>query len=115
MIELKQSLMWDGFMVPAGTKITLPPALERLVVAAGNGEYLDVAERNRAEIDLHPDIPDLVKRIEALKLDLPDGLTYEQVKEAVEKAEQEQKNAEPDGIPPTDDPELKLGRTGSAQ
>lgn len=35
------------------------------------------------------DISDLIKRAESLKLDLPDGLTFEQVREAIEKAEQE--------------------------
>ena len=35
------------------------------------------------------EMTDLAKRCEALKLDLPDGLTVDQVREAVEKAEQE--------------------------
>lgn len=35
------------------------------------------------------DVSGLLKRAEALKLDLPDGLTADQVKAAVEKAEQE--------------------------
>lgn len=35
------------------------------------------------------DVSDLVRRAEKLKLDLPDGLTADQVLEAVEKAEQD--------------------------
>ncbi len=101
-------------MIPAGTSIALPDSLERLMIAAGNGECLDIGQQNSAETALHPDISDLVKRVEALKLDLPDDLTYEQVKEAVEKAEQEQQSSQADDRQPSDS-QLNLGRSGRAQ
>lgn len=111
MIKLKTPLLWDGHMIQAGIVIQLTTELEKSMVLAGNGEYLDTAEQNKVEIAMHPDIPDLAKRIEALKLELPDGLTYEQVLEAVEKAEQEQKSTPPATIEASD-PELNLGRVG---
>lgn len=145
MIKLKSSLLWDGHLISAGKIVALPELLEKNIVSAGNGEYLDCAEQNALEISKHPDIPDLVKRIEALKLDLSDDLSYEQVKEAVEKAEQEQQinplatvetnnpelqgisvaekidtdGAEQENSPPEGqtaaDPELQLGRVGRTQ
>ncbi len=49
MIRLKQPLLWDGRIVPNGASIALPDSLERLMIAAGNGEYPDIVEQNNAE------------------------------------------------------------------
>jgi hypothetical protein len=114
-IKLKAPLLWDGHVIPEGKNIGLPAELEKRIVSAGNAEYANPAEESIPEKTNQPDILDLVKadlekRIEALGLDLPDGLSVDEVREAVEKAERELENGVPTGGAAANDPEFSLGR-----
>jgi hypothetical protein len=54
----------------------------------GFAKFTPPGLEEKQDFDLsNPDITSLIKRVEALKLDLPDGLSVEQVKQAVEEAE----------------------------
>ena len=114
MIKLKKPFLWDGHLVAEGKEIAVPNELEKRLIAAGNGEYVN------SEKDVIPvstpliDRADLLAKAEALQLRLSDDLTDEQVKEAVEKAEKEQESDSPEDQCIVD-PELNLGRTGSPQ
>lgn len=139
MIKLKSPLLWDGHLIPTGKSVALPKGLEKNIVAAGNGEYVipeTETDPKNTEPPVTAEMLDLAKRVEALKLDLPDDSTVEQVREAVEKAEQEQDDKLTDGQSSSDgvvdsdgteqknsqsgeqigdDPELSLGRVGRTQ
>ncbi len=41
MIRLKVPLMWDGHLIPAGNTVVLPEKMEKNLVSAGNGLYID--------------------------------------------------------------------------
>ncbi len=118
MIKLKAPILWDGHMIQTGKVIQLTTELEKSMVSAGNGEYVNLSEEiSRDNSELAAIKADLAKRCEALKLDLPDDLTVDQVREAVEKAEagleqkQEPEKGASENQTPTD-PELNLGRVG---
>ena len=115
MIRLKKPLLWEGHIIPAEATISLPAAMEKRIISAKNGEVI-VKSEEKTEPESSIDRENLCKEVERLKLDLPDGLTCEQVKEAVEKAEKEQQgsDAEPavNPEPQAADPELNLGRLG---
>ena len=82
MIQLKSSLLWDGHLIPAGNLISLPPEMERRLVAAGNAAEITSIPKNEVEIE---------------PLENPDS-------------SEEPLDAEPTEGLVTPDPELKLGR-----
>lgn len=55
----------------------------------GDGFEILGNPQEESQVPTVDDISDLIKRAESLKLDLPEGLTFEQVRGAIEKAEQE--------------------------
>lgn len=79
----------------AGEKISIADADLEEFESKGIIEIDPDTENQAASPAIDPaaeaEMVNLAARCEALKLDLPDGLTIEQVRAAVEKAEQEQK------------------------
>ena len=84
MIRLKKPLLWEGHMIPAGKTVPLPAEMEKRIISAKNGESVADSEE-KTEPEPSFDRESLCKEVERLKLDLPDGLTDEQVREAVER------------------------------
>ena len=115
MIRLKKPLLWEGHIISAGKTVSLPAEMEKRIVSAKNGESIADSEE-KTEPEPSFDRESLCKEVERLKLDLPDGLTDEQVREAVEKAEKEQQGSDPQSAvnpePQETGPDLNLGRPG---
>lgn len=93
MIKLKSSLLWDGHLISAGKIVALPELLEKNIVSAGNGEYVNLTEEAGSEKPETQGIP---------------------VAEKIDTDGTEQESRPPDGQT-ADDPELQLGRVGRSQ
>lgn len=86
MVKLLVPILHGSRLIPAGAVTALPDGQEERLIAAGNAEKVNpsaVKEMSAEEYDA------LVKKVEAMKLDLPDDLTDRQLKDIVEKAEKD--------------------------
>jgi hypothetical protein len=92
-IKLKSSLLWDGHLISAGKIVALPELLEKSIVSAGNGEYVNLTEETGSEKPETQEIP---------------------ASEKVDTDGTEQENSPPEGQTAAD-PELQLGRVGRTQ
>jgi hypothetical protein len=119
MIKLIVPAIIGGRLISAGKVVVAPADLEKRLISAGNAERVDPDAKSRAfeeEFDA-----ELLKKVEELKLDLPDGLSPQQVRDAVNAALQElaaknAANADPGGAAASTDAEkLNLGRGGVQQ
>lgn len=90
MIKLLVPALIGGRLIPAETVTAAPKSLEEKLISAGNARREPAVENPIFDANVNmtaAEVLDLAKRAQKLKLDLPDDLTNEQVREAVENAE----------------------------
>ncbi len=57
MIILIAPVLWDGHLIPAGTKLGLPATFEERLIKAGNAARTDPPRQEAVEYEI-PEVPD---------------------------------------------------------
>ena len=115
MVKLLVPVLHGSRLIPAGTVTALPDGMEGRLIDAGNAEKVDPSAAKEMSAE---EMAELTKKIQEFKLDLPEGLTAEQVKAAVDKAVKdlaERSEAEPPAEETSSNADaagLNLGRSG---
>ena len=109
MVVLKVPLHWDGRLIPEGTSIALPPALESALIDSGNAlpkEYIEIVPPENPPGDSLPLASENLGSAD--KAAAESDLASENLGSADKAAAESDEDAAPNH-----EPELALGRGGS--